>query len=94
MNKIFSNQIIDMISDILYSRDIQVMTATQILLTESAHKTLNDPEILDHSMEFAADVVGDDVVQRTSGEALWNTISYSFRPGFSYGKHLFISVYF
>lgn len=63
--------------------DEEVMAATQALLTESAHKTLNDPEILDHSMEFAADVVGDDVVQRTSGEALWNTISYSFRPGFA-----------
>jgi len=62
------------------------MNATQILLTETAHKTLNDPEVLDHSMEFAADVVGDDVVQRTSGEALWNTISYSFRPSLSHGK--------
>ena len=65
---------------------IKVMEATQTLLTNSAHKTLNDPEILDHSMEFAADVVGDDVVQRTSGEALWNTISYSIRPGFSLSK--------
>jgi len=33
-------------------------------------------------MAFAADVVGDDAVQRTSGEALWNTISYSVRPAF------------
>jgi len=38
--------------------------------------------VLDHSMAFAADVVGDDAVQRTSGEALWNTISYSVRPAF------------
>ena len=45
-----------------------------------------DPEILDHSMEFASDVVGDDVVQRTSGEALWNTISYSVRPAMATSK--------
>jgi len=61
----------------------QIHAATQQLLTESAHKTLNDPEILDHSMAFATDVVGDDVVQRTSGEALRNTVSYAIRPSLS-----------
>ncbi|VEU36274.1 unnamed protein product [Pseudo-nitzschia multistriata] len=61
----------------------QVMAATQALLVESAHNALNDPEILDHSMEFATDVVGDDVVQQTAGEALYNTMSYAFRPALS-----------
>lgn len=61
----------------------EVRLATQTLLTESAHQALNDPEILDHSMEFATDVVGDDVVQRTSGEALRNTVSYAVRPSVS-----------
>jgi len=61
----------------------QVQQATQALLVESAHNTLNDPEILDHSMEFATDVVGDDVVQQTAGEALYNTMSYAFRPTLS-----------
>lgn len=60
-----------------------VLEATQDLLTESAHNALNDPEILDHSMEFATDVVGDDIVQRTSGEALRNTVSYAVLPGVS-----------
>lgn len=63
--------------------DQEVLGATQALLTESAHKALNDPEILDHSMEFATDVVGDDIVQRTSGEALRNTVSYAVQPGLS-----------
>jgi len=63
--------------------DDEVLAATQALLTESAHKALNDPEILDHSMEFATDVVGDDIVQRTSGEALRNTVGYAVQPGFS-----------
>ena len=64
-------------------QDEEVLRATQGLLTESAHNALNDPEILDHSMEFATDVVGDDVVQRTSGEALRNTVTYAVRPGLS-----------
>jgi hypothetical protein len=58
----------------------QVLDSAILLLTESAHTALNDPEILDHSMEFATDVVGDDIVQRTSGEALRNTVSYAMQP--------------
>ena len=65
----------------------QVQHATQALLVESAHNALNDPEILDHSMEFATDVVGDDVVQQTAGEALYNTMSYAFRPTLSVRKY-------
>lgn len=57
-----------------------VLKATQKLLTESAHATLNDPDVLDHSMEFATAVVGDDVVQRTGGEALRNSVGYAVQP--------------
>jgi len=64
-------------------QDNEVQAATQALLTESAHNALNDPDILDHSMQFATDVVGDDIVQRTSGEALRNTVTYAVRPGLS-----------
>lgn len=61
-------------------QDQEVLDATKTLLSESAHNALNDPEVLDHSMEFATDVVGDDVVQRTAGEALRNTLSYAVKP--------------
>eukprot|EP00526_Cylindrotheca_closterium_P007140 CAMPEP_0113603586 /NCGR_PEP_ID=MMETSP0017_2-20120614/1354_1 /TAXON_ID=2856 /ORGANISM="Cylindrotheca closterium" /LENGTH=708 /DNA_ID=CAMNT_0000511981 /DNA_START=119 /DNA_END=2245 /DNA_ORIENTATION=+ /assembly_acc=CAM_ASM_000147 len=64
-------------------KEKEVLEATQSLLVESAHNALNDPEILDHSMEFATDVVGDDVVQQTAGEALYNTFSYAVRPTLS-----------
>ena len=67
-------------------REKEVLAATQALLVESAHNALNDPEILDHSMEFATDVVGDDVVQQTAGEALYNTFSYAVRPTLSVCK--------
>lgn len=60
--------------------DKSVLDATQILITEAAHNALNDTEILDHSMEFATDVVGDDVVQRTAGEALRKSVGHAFRP--------------
>lgn len=65
------------------SREQQVQQATQGLLTQSAHNALNDPEILDHSMEFATDVLGDDIVQRTAGEALRNTVGHAVRPATS-----------
>ena len=64
----------------------QVLDATKTLLSESAHNALNDPEVLDHSMEFATDVVGDDVVQRTAGEALRNTLTYAVKPGMTLCK--------
>ena len=70
----------------------QVQYATQALLVESAHNALNDPEILDHSMEFATDVVGDDVVQQTAGEALYNTMSYAFRPTLSVCKYYVLEI--
>lgn len=64
----------------------EVLAATQQLLTKSAHRTMNDPNILDHSMEFAAEVVGDDVVQRTGGDALWNTVGYAVQPSGNAGE--------
>lgn len=67
--------------------DKEVLVATKELLTESAHQALNDPEILDHSMEFATDIVGDNVIQRTSGEALRNTVTYAVRPSLSSCKY-------
>ena len=58
----------------------EVLDATQQLLTESSHRTMNDPNVLDHSMEFATEVMGDDVLQRTGGTALWNTVGYAVQP--------------
>lgn len=54
-----------------------VLQATQTLLTTAAHQSLADPEILDHSMEFATDVLGDDIVQQTAGEALRNSVGHA-----------------
>lgn len=67
----------------------EVLAATQQLLTKSAHRTMNDPNVLEHSMEFAAEVVGDDVVQRTGGDALWNTVGYAVQPSGNAGEFMY-----
>ena len=72
-------QVVALLNNAIQNKEIQ---------TESAHNALNDPEILDHSMELATDVVGDDIVQRTSGEALRNTVTYAVGPGLSTCKLL------
>ena len=60
--------------------DDRVRQAVERLLTDSAHTTLSDPDILEHSMEFATDVVGDDIVQQTAGEALRKSVGHAVRP--------------
>lgn len=70
--------LIKTIQDLGHEETVQV--AVVKLLTESTHTTLNDPEILEHSMEFATDVVGDDIVQRTAGEALRKSVGHAVRP--------------
>jgi hypothetical protein len=61
--------------------DPAVRAAVIQLLTDATHATLNDPEILDHSMEFATDVVGDDIVQQTAGDALRKSFKHAvLRP--------------
>ena len=58
-----------------------VQTSTNNLLMGASHAVMNDPGVMEHSKEFVADVVADDAIQRTGGDALWNTITYSVRPG-------------
>jgi hypothetical protein len=74
----FRNAIIQMIQNL--GTDEQVQKAVVQLLTEATQTTLNDPDILDHSMEFATDVVGDDIVQQTAGEALRRSVEHAVKP--------------
>lgn len=62
------------------AQDDAVREAVVSLLTDAAHATLNDPDLLDHSMEFATDVVGDDIVQQTAGEALRKSVGHAVKP--------------
>ena len=79
------DELVELVQKLGQEKEVQI--STQALLVDSAHNALNDPEILDHSMEFATDVVGDDIVQQTAGEALYNTLSYAVRPTLSIGTY-------
>lgn len=74
---IIRQKVIDLIISLGNEKAIQ--NSVVELITESAHITLSDPDILDHSMEFATDVVGDDIVQQTAGVALRNTFQHAFQ---------------
>ncbi|EWM20696.1 hypothetical protein Naga_100674g3 [Nannochloropsis gaditana] len=43
----------------------KVLTAVNELLLASSHKVLEDPQVVDHSKTFVAEVVADDALQRT-----------------------------
>jgi uncharacterized membrane-anchored protein YjiN (DUF445 family) len=82
-------QVYDELTRLLVSlgNEPRVLEATQDLLIESAHNALNDKDILSHSMEFATKLVGDESIQRTTGEALRNTVTYAVKPGLSSCKY-------
>ncbi|CAM9637026.1 unnamed protein product [Ascophyllum nodosum] len=76
-----SDQVFEAVSK-LTSRVIQhpeVQASLSEVLAASSHEVLEDPEVLDHSKEFVAQVIGDDAVQRSGGDALWNTVQYAFQ---------------
>lgn len=74
----FRDAMIQMIQNL--GMDDDVRNAVVKLLSEATHTTLNDPDIFDHSMEFATDVVGDDIVQQTAGEALRKSVEHAVKP--------------
>lgn len=61
-------------------QDDEVKQTLTKILTNATHKTLSDDGIMQHTKEFAANLVGDSTIQRTGGDALWNTIGYSLAP--------------
>ena len=58
----------------------EVQEAVRNMLTDSSHAVLNDDSIAEHSRRFVSEVVSDAEVQRTGGEALWSTVTYSVEP--------------
>ncbi|CAM9516200.1 unnamed protein product [Choristocarpus tenellus] len=49
------------------------------MISSSSHKVLNDGEVLQHSKIFVAEVMGDDGVQRSGGDALWSSVQYALQ---------------
>eukprot|EP00598_Pedospumella_elongata_P003039 CAMPEP_0184985598 /NCGR_PEP_ID=MMETSP1098-20130426/14200_1 /TAXON_ID=89044 /ORGANISM="Spumella elongata, Strain CCAP 955/1" /LENGTH=353 /DNA_ID=CAMNT_0027509691 /DNA_START=202 /DNA_END=1263 /DNA_ORIENTATION=- len=59
----------------------KVTESTSALLTGSISDLMHDDEISHQSRQFIADVVGDDLLQKEGGYALWNSIQYALKPG-------------
>lgn len=51
------------------------------MLQGSASEVLQDREVQEQSRLFVANVVGDDVLQREGGTALWRSVLYALQPG-------------
>mmetsp|Transcript_8771 Transcript_8771/g.14587 ORF Transcript_8771/g.14587 Transcript_8771/m.14587 type:complete len:415 (-) Transcript_8771:175-1419(-) len=59
----------------------EVNEATTALLSASTGEVMQDVEVLQQSRQFVAEVMGDDVLQKEGGNALWKSISYALKPG-------------
>lgn len=42
---------------------------------------LSDQEVVAQSRDFVVEVMGDELIQREGGDALWNSIKHALRPG-------------
>jgi hypothetical protein len=51
------------------------------VLQKSSAEVLADQQILEQSKQFIVDVVGDEVLHKEGGHALWNTVYYAVKPG-------------
>ena len=60
-------------------QDPDVQETLTAILSASSHKVLEDEQVFDHSKEFVAQVVGDDAVQQSGGDALWSTARHALQ---------------
>lgn len=61
--------------------DPSVVQTTQNLVKSSTQTVLSDHQIINRSKEFVADVMGDDMLQKEGGDALWKSVSHALKPG-------------
>jgi hypothetical protein len=50
-------------------------------LADASAQVLEDEEIIQQSRVFIADVVGDELLHKEGGNALWKTVYYAMKPG-------------
>lgn len=58
-----------------------ITTQTYEVLQTASNEVLQDDEILGQSRNFVANVMGDDLLQREGGTALWKSVLYALQPG-------------
>ncbi|CAM9895236.1 unnamed protein product [Laminaria digitata] len=76
-----SEEVFDAASQLAASvfQDPNIEDMLTAILSASSHKVLEDEQVFDHSKEFVAQVMGDDAVQRSGGDALWVTVRHALQ---------------
>lgn len=59
-----------------------VTDATNELFATSTEKVLTDEAVLQQSQNFVVDVMGDEMLQREGGNAIWKSVKHAVQPGF------------
>ncbi|CAN0229952.1 unnamed protein product, partial [Discosporangium mesarthrocarpum] len=67
----------DLAGRVMAEEQVRVKLGT--MMSASSHKVLEDDTVLLRSKVFVAEVMGDDAVQRSGGDALWNTVQYALQ---------------
>ena len=57
-----------------------VLNSVSINLNNAGHDLLSNKDILEHSKVFVSDVLQDNTVQSTGGDAIWSTAWYTVTP--------------
>jgi hypothetical protein len=60
--------------------DEKVQLRVQQSLTTVLHRTLDDQELRSHASQTLAAVLADDALQKRTGDALWNAVTWSVTP--------------
>ncbi|KAJ1423706.1 hypothetical protein B484DRAFT_103753 [Ochromonadaceae sp. CCMP2298] len=59
----------------------QVVQAGADLLSQSGTEVMRDEQVLQQSRAFVGQVMGDDLLQKEGGNAIWKSITYALQPG-------------
>ncbi|KAG5182267.1 hypothetical protein JKP88DRAFT_269953 [Tribonema minus] len=68
---------LDMVSRII--AEPRVKEQVSLIMADGSHHVLADADVLQHGKDFVAEVMGDDQVQKTGGDALWHSVQYALR---------------
>ncbi len=59
-----------------------VVDATNELFAASSERVLADEAVMHQSQAFVVDVMGDEMLQREGGNAIWKSVKHAMQPGF------------
>jgi hypothetical protein len=63
------------------ARTPSLSQTTGKLLAGVSTAILGDEEVVAHSRGFVVEVMGDELIQREGGDAIWNSVKHALKPG-------------